>query len=218
MNTYEILTFISPLVLILGVLSGLYYFKHLGAKRRLLLFYLMMCLSFDFISRFIGPIMENNLILWPLFSLVELMLFFIYYYKFIKTRKVLLIPVILGFIYMLFEIIYIDTYNVKAFQSYSKIASSFLIVFIVLSNISWLVKYDRIVSKGEQYLNYAIMINFALNLFLLLPINLLVNGSSDLIISIWILYLSETVLFYSYLSYEIWKNGKNRKRLCFGSS
>lgn len=156
--------------------------------------------------------------LWPIFSLVELSLFITFFYSFIKTKKALFATVLLGILYILSEIIYIDTYDVKAFQSYSKIASSFLIVFIVLYKITWQIIKDKIVAQKEQYVNYAILLNFALNLLLLLPINLLVNSSSALVTSIWIAYLVITVLFYLYLSYTIWKNGKSRKQLYSGSS
>lgn len=156
--------------------------------------------------------------LWPIFSLFELSLFAMFFYDFIKTKKAIIIAVLSGLFYIISEIVYIDTFDVKAFQSYAKIASSFLIVFIVLYKITWQLNKDEILAKEAQYLNYAIMLNFALNLLLLLPINLLVNSSSTLVTSIWISYLVITVLFYLYLSYTIWKNGKSRKRLSSGLS
>ncbi len=218
MDVYgDILAISSPLSLIIGLLIGIYYRKCLKRDHRILCMYLFVCIFFDVFSRYLGSISGNNLITWPLFSLVELFVFSAFYLETLKKRKWILGVVLLGISYILFEIIYIDAYNVKVFQSYAKIVTSFLIVVIVLAKIIREVQTDQIISKNEQRLNNIILIVFSLNVLLLLPINLLVNGSSVLITAIWIIYLSITVLFYIYLSFTIWKNGKNRKRLSYGS-
>lgn len=213
----DILVMSSPFCLIIGVLFGLFYYRSIDRENRLIWIYLIICLFFDFISRYIGSITGNNLFLWPLFSLTELLVFTKFYQGFIKKSKIILGLLLLGIGYILFEIGYIDGANVKGFQSYARIVTSFLIVIMVLSKIIWQVKTDQNISKGKQHLNNVILIVFSLNVLLLLPMNLLINGSSSLITAIWMTYLSVTVLFYIYLSYSIWKNGKNRKLLSYGS-
>lgn len=213
----SVLTSLSPMILIIGVLLGLVYYKKIDRENRIVWIYLIVCIFFDILSRNINSETGNNLFLWPLFSLSELIVLAILYQKLIKKYKTILSLLLLGVGYILYEIWSIDGSNVEGFQSYARIVTSFLIVVMVLSKIIWQVNTDQQITKGEQHLNYTILIVFSLNVLLLLPINLLVNGSSVLITSIWMIYLSVTVLFYIYLSVLIWKNGKNRKRLFYGS-
>lgn len=213
----DILSLISPLLLIIGILLGFYYYRFIDRENRLIWLYLFVCVFFDIVSRNIDTETGNNLFLWPLFSLSELLVFSKFYQVFIKKNKIIYSLLALGIGYILFEIGSIDSTNVKGFQSYARIVTSFLIVIMVLSKIIWQVQTNQNISLSKQYLNNMILIVFSLNVLLLLPINLLVNGSSLLITTIWMIYLSLTVVFYIYLSYSIWKNGKNRKRLLYGS-
>ena len=213
----DILVISSPLVLIIGILIGTYYFRYIKGKLLFILLYLMACLFFDFLSRYLGSIQGNNLSLWPLYSLSELIIFSAFYFNFIKKKKAIMLFIITGIGYMIFEFVYIDVYNVKAFQSYAKIVTSFLIVITVLSNIIWQVSTNQNIAKDDQRLNNMVLVNFALSLLLLLPINLLINKHSQIITFIWLIYLLITVLFYIYLSFVLWKNGKNQKQLYSGS-
>lgn len=217
MNLYKLLlTYSSPTVLLIGVLCGIYYFKFIDRRNRWLLLFLIVCIAFDVIARYMGTSSGNNLILWPLFSLVELLLISAVFLSFIRKSFVLISLLSAGSIYILTEIIYIDVYNVTVFQSYAKIISSFLLVLVIIYMIIWQLKNDINVPEHSLELNTVLLVNYALNLLLLLPINLLINANSGLITIIWIFYLGVTVLYYSYLSYVIWKNGKNRKRLHYG--
>jgi hypothetical protein len=138
-------------------------------------------------------------------------------YCHLGVKKMLLIPLtVLGAIYIVGEIVYIDSYNVKSFQSYAKIASSFVIVLLALQFFTQKLKSDKEISPELQRLNLVMLAYFALNLLLLLPINLMINQIATSIIYIWYAYLGATVLFYSYLSAFLWKNGKTRKQLHCG--
>lgn len=213
----DLLTSIPPFLLIIGVLLGFYYRRFLDLENRIIWLYLFVCIFFDILSRNIDTVTGNNLFLWPLFSLTELFVFIRLYQALLKKSKIIWGLLGLGISYILFEIGYIDSSNVKGFQSYARIVTSFLVVIMVLSKIIWQVQTDQNMSKRQLYLNYVILTVFSLNVLLLLPMNLLINGSSVLITAIWMIYLSVTVLFYIYLLYSLWKNGKSRKQLSYGS-
>lgn len=211
-----ILTYGSPLTLLLGGIFGLIYFKYLNRSHRLLLLYLLVSLGFDFTARTMANFNNNNLILWPLLSIVELAIFSGIYIKIIKT-KLLWIATAFGSTFIIYEIINIDTYNTSAFQPYSKVVSSFLIVFFILYNFILHLKSDKDISRINQFLNSIVLGYFALNIILLLPINFLINEKSGLTMYIWTAYLIITILFYTCLTVLICKNGKTRKRSLYGS-
>lgn len=217
MNLFDyVLSYSSPLVLIIGVLFGLFFFGSIDKTRRRVLLYLIVSLVVDLSSRVVLIKTGNNLIFLPLYSAFELLIIASIFHQ-LGTKSMLLVPLVsLGLIYITVELIYIDSYNVRSFQSYAKIASSFVLVILALQFFIQKLKLDKEISKDIQQLNVAFLVYFALNLVLLLPINLLINQIATSIIYIWYAYFGATIVFYSYLSYFIWKNGKTRKRLPSG--
>ncbi len=213
---HDLLAYASPLVLFVGTFVGIYWFKWLDRKSKWILIYLIVSLGIDIASRIVSTYNENNLIILPLYSVLELLIIASIYCH-LGVKKMLLIPLtVLGAIYIVGEIVYIDSYNVKSFQSYAKIASSFVIVLLALQFFTQKLKSDKEISPELQRLNLVMLAYFALNLLLLLPINLMINQIATSIIYIWYAYLGATVLFYSYLSAFLWKNGKTRKQLHCG--
>ena len=203
-------------MLFVGTFVGIYWFKWLDRKSKWILIYLIVSLGIDIASRIVSTYNENNLIILPLYSVLELLIIASIYCH-LGVKKMLLIPLtVLGAIYIVGEIVYIDSYNVKSFQSYAKIASSFVIVLLALQFFTQKLKSDKEISPELQRLNLVMLAYFALNLLLLLPINLMINQIATSIIYIWYAYLGATVLFYSYLSAFLWKNGKTRKQLHCG--
>ena len=213
---HDLLAYASPLVLFVGTFVGIYWFKWLDRKSKWILIYLIVSLGIDIASRIVSTYNENNLIILPLYSVLELLIIASIYCH-LGVKKMLLIPLtVLGAIYIVGEIVYIDSYNVKSFQSYAKIASSFVIVLLALQFFTQKLKSDKEISPELQRLDLVMLAYFALNLLLLLPINLMINQIATSIIYIWYAYLGATVLFYSYLSAFLWKNGKTRKQLHCG--
>ena len=203
-------------MLFVGTFVGIYWFKWLDRKSKWILIYLIVSLGIDIASRIVSTYNENNLIILPLYSVLELLIIASIYCH-LGVKKMLLIPLtVLGAIYIVGEIVYIDSYNVKSFQSYAKIASSFVIVLLALQFFTQKLKSDKEISPELQRLDLVMLAYFALNLLLLLPINLMINQIATSIIYIWYAYLGATVLFYSYLSAFLWKNGKTRKQLHCG--
>jgi hypothetical protein len=211
-----ILTYGSPIVLIIGVFWGIYYLKYISKPNYVILGYLIVSLIFDLVSRKIGSDSNNNLLLWPLLSLAELITFSIYYLKTNLYSRAIFLFLILGSIYMLTELYYIDVYNIQNFQPYSKVISSFIIVLFALIKFYQQIIKEDLDSLKKQYINSFILVYFSMNVLLLLPINYLINAKIEVTIYIWTVYLLITVAFYISLSYYLWKNGRKRKQLHCG--
>lgn len=211
-----ILTFGSPVVLIIGGLMGLYYLKYLEKSNYILLIYLIISLVFDVVSRKVGGDTDNNLLLWPLLSLAELIIFSVYYLKTTVNNKIIIGLLGLGSIYMFWELYYLDVNDIIGFQPYSKVISSFIIVLFALINFYQALKKEVVEVLKNQYLNGVILVYFSLNILLLLPINFLINAKVEITIYIWTVYLFTTIFFYVSLSFYLWKNGRNQKQLHFG--
>lgn len=209
------LTYGSPFALVVGGIFGLYFFKYLNKTHRLILAYLGVSLAIDIASRIMANSHNNNLILWPLLSILELLIFSGIYIS-ILEKKFFWIVSGVGASYIIYEMINIDSFNASSFQPYSKVVSSFVIIVLILSYIMQRITKDVEISKQDQFLNITVLSYFALNLVLLLPINFLINEKPEITVYIWTTYLILTILFYSCLSILLCKNGKNRKRLHFG--
>ena len=211
-----ILTFGSPIVLIIGGLIGLYYLRYLDKSNYILLAYLIVSLVFDIVSRKVGGETDNNLLLWPLLSFSELVIFSLFFLRTEVNVKIVIGCLVAGSIYMGLELYYLDVNDIIGFQPYSKVVSSFIIVLFALINSYELLKKELIESLKNQYLNSVILVYFSLNILFLLPINFLINAKVEVTIYIWTAYLFSTIFFYVSLSFYLWKNGRNQKQLHFG--
>ncbi len=214
----DVLTYISPALLLLGIVCGMYYFLHLKKGDRVIILYLFLSLVVDFCGRFLGRFLENNLIMWTVLAMVELIVFaFVFYVlnqerNFWKERVVTLI----GLAYMISELIWLDPSKVTSFQTYSKPLAAFLIVVIAMWYMYHHFQYEKVITYRRLRLVLAIFIYFSLNTILLLPMNFLVSKTSPLVFYVWLSYLILTLTFYSFLIFHLWNNGRSRRPLHSG--
>ncbi|WP_417368176.1 hypothetical protein [Flavobacterium beibuense] len=211
------ITILSPIMLALSLVTGLFYYNFIKREYRLLLVYIGICLISDIISRIVAVIYGNNLILIVIFSFFELLFFSIYYQLAFFKRKIWVYTLIttIALIYIAWEIV--DLWNVppSEFQSYSRVISGFFIIAIAINYL-----FEKIEEKQKQSslikLNYAFIIFYSLHLIFFLPINFLINVPSSIKFYFWSANLLLIVTFYVYLGREIWRNGLTQKRLHSG--
>ena len=215
----DFMTFLSPLLLLLGIAIGMYYYKFLDTIYKVLLVYLIVSLCTDVISRIYGHFYRNNLIFILVFSLTEAAIFSILYHNcfFEKRNKLMLVLSSIAALYMVWEIGTLGTIQVRQFQSYAKVADSFLIIILAITYFFEKIGRNTAAEVEILKLNSIILIYFALTLIFYLPINFLININSDLKFYFWGANLLLTLLFYVFISWEIWKNGLNLKQSPFGS-
>jgi len=221
MSFYEILklsTLISPLILFIGVGIGIYFYKRLDVIHKSIIYFLFIMLSIDMTGRAIESY-GNNLIVLLVYSLIEMLLFTFFYYKFLFKAQHRLIIILSAFalFYIIWEIIILKEIEAKQFQSYAKVADNFVIITLALAYFHEKINIYK-ESKWDNFqLNAVILVFFSINMIFFLPINFLINESSGLKFYFWLGNLIITVLFYAYLTHSIWKNGRTHRLLPSGS-
>jgi hypothetical protein len=208
----QILNILSPVLLLIGFFMGVYFYKYLDPIYKGVSLYLLLMLCVDFSGRTLKVLYGNNLIVLLVFSLIELTFFLYFFYKFLfKSRHRLIIGLsTLAMLYILYEIV-IYKVDAKQFQSYAKVADNFVVITLALAFFHERINIYK-ESKWDNFqLNAVILAFFSINLIFFLPLNFLINESTGLKFYFWLGNLVITLLFYSYLSYSIWKNGRIRR-------
>jgi hypothetical protein len=221
MSFYELtdkLTYLSPVALLLGVMAGLALFGRTDKVHKLLTLYLLTALGIDLCGRIVGLVYGNNLIYILIFSLLELAVFSFIYFRLLLRRKYtyLYVLLVLGAAFIFWELFSLSFHHLDQFQSYSKVADTFLIVVFAITYFSESVKKGRQLQWEHFRLNAIILIFFSFNLIFFLPINFLINAGSEHAFYFLFGNLVITIAFYLVLTFEIWRNGTTRKRLRSG--
>ncbi len=210
------LTYLSPILCIVGVVLGVSRFSQLNQIFRLVIFYLFLSLVTDLFYRYfaIFPTKQFNLFLIPIYGLAELLLFSFLYLRYLIQGKKNGLIVFLGLmaIGILFEIIFAPyIFSAKEFISFGKpLANLGILVLCFFTFYQWITEKTP-KSQSLVSLNGAIFIYYSLNLLLYLFINFLVNENITLVTIFWSINLVSVLLFYSILILFIWQNGKTRK-------
>jgi hypothetical protein len=208
----------SPIVLLIGIFIGIFIYGHLSKGFRVIVYYLVICLITDLISRYFGSYshLKFNLFLIPIFGFLELVVFSTLYYKYILQSKSipLLLFMILMLLLIVFEFVFADKlFNQKSFWSFGKVIAD-------LSIISFCLLYYWEVFKGEievrddiSFLNATVIVYYSINMILYLFINFLVNENLRIVNVFWMVNLISMISFYLVLIWLIWQDGKTRKIL-----
>lgn len=207
---------IIKILLFAGVLIGGYYYRHLDNLHKYLYHYIVLMIIVEMSAKFAKLLFGNNMIILPVYCAIELLYFTILYNKYLfkKENKVLKAVSLAAILYVICETLYYFVFNdmsVKAYQPYVKVADNFVVIIYALYFI-----FDRVNSFNEQRwdhfrLNIAILIAFTLTLIVFLPFNFLVNESTGIKYVFWSVNVIILLLFYGYLIWNIWRNGRIRK-------
>lgn len=205
---------LSPLLLAIGIITGLFLYKKLNAVHKSIVYYFAIMLCVDLYSRYLA-MYGNNQIVLLIYSLVELIGVTYFYNKFLLVKKhiITLIISLVAITYIgweLFSYLFLDS-DVKNFQPYAKVADNFVVILLALTFL-----YEKMNSYKESKwdnfrLNIVVLVYFTLNTLIFLPFNFLVNEGSGIKFYFWGFNIVITLLFYVYLINEIWKNGRIRK-------
>ena len=201
------------IILIASLITGLFLYKKLDNLHKSILVYLFLMFSVDIVCRIIEKYNHTNIIMLPIFSLVELLYFMHLYNRYLlkKPSKILIGLGSIGIIYICVEFLQyfvFNTLNIKQFQPYSKIVDNFIIIVMAL-----VFYYQKINSFNETKwsnfkLNTAILIYFTINAIVFLPFNFIINENIGVRFYIWTINVIIILLFYSYLTFLVWKNGR----------
>jgi len=206
---YKFLNFLSPSVLLIGISIGIYYFRNLNILHKGITYYLLVMLCVDILSRILQYYLGNNLVLLLVYSLIEMIMFIYFYYKYLFKSRHIVVAMLccVAILYIIWELFYI-TNNVRQFQSYSKVVDNFIIIMLALAFLSEKINEYKESRLDSFYINAVILIFFSINLIFFLPLNFILNEKTGLYF--WLLNLITTVSFYLYLTYSILKSKTNK--------
>ena len=213
-------SYLSPLVLSIGIIAGIVLRNNLDYKYRVLTGYIFFLLLIDSIHRYWGllTVSRNNLFVNSIYGLGELTILAMVYFKgkLIPKGKPVIIFLIVSSALIIIDIFYSFNLSAQEYQTYGKTISNFTLVVFSLVCLFRIIKGESEIEREIVLFNFCVLIFFAMDLIILLSINFLINAELKVSISFWYIRLISTILFHSFLIYLIWRNGRTRKYLRSG--
>lgn len=188
-------TYLIPLALILLILYVLIRMP-LTRYKVALLGYLITCLSFVFLGELLGRKLGNNLILIPLFGVLELGWFSYIYYTHTQN-KLFLYSTIPAFTLLVYELSTTEFHALQQLQSYTRSVAALSLFLLTLYY-----SYQLIKNKWQTYnaffflFHAAVLVYFAFTCLYYLPLQLLITGNRENILLFWLINSIITLLFY----------------------
>lgn len=210
----SVLTLFPPIISFLGIVVGIYIYKNLRTSSKYIFFYLIAAFSTYILSRYLENVMNNNLLLVPVFGFLELFFFSMIYHRFLFKKTNYLFLSIVGFLLLLIiiDIFTCNPFNPEKFQSYGRVIDSLTLVSISIYFYWKVLKNDIEKDRNKLLLNGFVLLFFLLNSVWFLVINFLVNTSSEVMFPIWLVNAIAMPLFYLYLIFYLWQSGKIQKQ------
>ena len=194
-NFVTYITYLVPLILsILIVYTGTK--SPFNVLKFALLGYLITSLAFYFMGEFLGTIFNNNLILIPIFGVIELLWFSLIYRVITGDRRYYLIT-IPSFFCLIYELNTIDFHLPVHVESYTRFVSTLSMLILALFYCFTLLK-----NKWKTYVpslfffNAALLIYASFSCLYYLPLHFLLNGESESKFLLWFINIIITLLFY----------------------
>jgi hypothetical protein len=213
MSIYQIAinaVYLIPITLIFSIAYSIKVSQR-SIYRNILVGYLIICLLFDVFGQFLGKLFENNLILIPTFGVLELVCFSLFYYQLIQHKicYIITIPTIVCFLYELINVEYFDTHK---FQVYTRFLSTITILILAILYFFILIKMNwKHYNFNFFLLNSCLLIYSSFSCLYYLPINLLINWSSQTKFWFWGLNMLLTLMFYIVITKVICNLGKMKQ-------
>ncbi len=209
----RLLTLVSPIVLLTGVIIGIINIKKNPKIGQLIFGYFIIELIIEIASRYWGQVNKNNLIFLSVAGIVDVLFFSTLYIRFFFARKriwliFLSLPAILLLIYMMYHKVALKP---SAFDAYDKVICDSIIVLFALISSYDLINGKEEVRKDVMRVNAAVLLSFSLDLLISLTYNFLINVGQHFVIYFWILRFVLLTALYTTLAYTLWQIGKNRK-------
>lgn len=201
-------SYITPFILVLGILLS-YERKNFDATIKVLFFYCLLGLINDLLSRLSSHYMGSNLMFINTYNLIELVcLYWIIKLNSTHITKLYHYIFAIFILYNAYEFWVIDFKDFNQYQSYSKSVNSIFLLIISLIHITKDLKTDKEFYLSKLFTFLIIYLTF--NAFINLPINYLVNYDNIIIFIIWFLNMLNINIFYTFIVYHLWKNGKTQ--------
>jgi len=203
----------SPYILYAALFLGLLFFRRLNLLTKSILVYVLLLLVTHYLQKVFFYYVGNTLMVLHIYCIGELAFMIYFYKKFMFKKKQLFLTAlgIAGLLYIVSEMLLIFVFKglvIKEFQPYAKVADNFVIVLMALAYL-----HEKMSRYGESEwgsfrLNMVFLVFFTLNTIIFLPFNFLINAAGNVKFYFWTGHIILLILFYLYLAFEIWSNGR----------
>lgn len=211
MSIEMIFRFLAPInigLLYLLAVIGIIYFKRVSPEFKIIIIYFWTAAIMEIISMFL----ENNLVLMPVGSLVDLSLLTILYLRYMLVQG--------SYRYLLAAFsglsiipIYFDFKNALGnLHDYIFYGSLYASLIIIIFSITYFVQSALFshakVSDKLQSINLMIFILYVFNLLFVLSTNFLITENLELVSYFWLIRLIIIFIINLGFGYLIWKHGR----------
>lgn len=211
MELLKIISYLSPVILFLGSVIGMFFWQRSSGVFRWITVYLVFGFIFDVFCRVYMSVLDNNLFLIPLFGIAQLVILSTVYLKFLLPQRIQLymLPIIVfGCIYGLW-----DTWQALILPPEKVLSISRSVNVFILAVQGILYFFERMSSGANTAyllprLNTMIFMYSVFNFLIFLPFNFLIDEHSSIPFYFWAANLIITIAFYSLLTLTLWKHGK----------
>ena len=161
----------------------------------------------------------NNLFMIPLGTLIDLVLFFWLYYRYMLARGqyriVLLLLALLGIYPLILDFIKaLEVSNVPVLMFYGSFyISILLVVFSVIYFLQAALLTNFKVQQKHMLINIMVFLGYSVSLLYMLSINFLINENVKIVSYFWILRSVIFIISTTVYAYLIWKHGRTPKHL-----
>ena len=203
-----------------GVILGAYFYNKLSPIYRLVTFYLLFSIVSGWLSDYFANKEGYNLFLLPVFSFIELTIFYILYASFFITKGKVPLRIFTLLVYglILLDVVFLcDLFDVTTFYAFSKIVTNAAIIVFCLFYFWETLQNKVLIDKEKLVLNLAFISYFSITFITFLSFNFLVNANLAITYPFWILNALSTLFFYLFLIFMIWQHGNSPKSLHSGS-
>lgn len=201
---------ILPVITIIGIIIGFFYFKKINSAKRILLYLLIASLGTEILSYISARLFGSNLIFLNMYAIIELTLI----YSFLRTntfslRKFFDIGYLILMMFNIYELMNIDYQNFDMFQAYSRSLNS---IFLLIAAIVIIIdKLNKDAFDPSNKIYYALPFFLVVNALLYLPMNILINFKDIRVYIVWLANTLNISIFFSIIIYQIWKLGRVQK-------
>jgi len=203
----------SHTILYLALLISALVYKRLNPLHKSLIAYILILLVSDWLMDVFKHYSGNTIMVLYIYSFFELafMLYFFKQHMFLKKQQFITLLGSGGLLYIIAEMLLVFVFKglvIKDFQPYAKVADNFVIVLMALAYL-----HERVNGFGESgwgsfRLNMVFLVFFTLNTIIFLPFNFMINAAGNAKFYFWAGHVVLLILFYLYLTFELWANGR----------
>lgn len=207
-------SFLSPLILLTGIIVGAVFYRAISASGRLIWWYFLAMFLIDVTSRLVLlTSSKNNLIFLSIAGIADVAFLSVLYLRYfqITYRKLLMLLSVTVLLNALLSVLVRDIGVIANYNGYDKsFCDGLLIIFALISTLDQL-NGRKPLHHGVLGINAGILLYYSMDLLLSLVWNFLINAGVEMVFYFVFLRLALLLILYSIFVYNLWQTGKNRK-------